>query len=243
MTNPPANNPGRLTRRLGLAGLGCCRKDRLLNAQLEGHIQAARDFIEQLALKLTISCGWLLRFQLAHLPAAGHRKQRSLLQFDRLEWLGRVRLTVGRRVGVEDAGEVGRRLGGGQDRQGEPPQLGEQRQRRHDVRDAAGLARPIGTEPVDHRLGWNAVVVSKQDAARGRFAGVVFKDVVLDRVARLVEHDPVDGARPQSAEVGCADLVGFDELEVQLHQRRQAGVAGQQSEGLAVLGAGHPHRA
>lgn len=51
--------------------------------------------------------GRLLRLQLRHLPAAGHGDQRPLLQFDRLERFGGVSLPTGRRVGVEDAGEVG----------------------------------------------------------------------------------------------------------------------------------------
>ena len=101
-------------------------------------------------LELGVGRRRLLGLHLAHLPAAGHRQQRAFLEFDRLERFGGVGLAVGRRVGVEDAGEVGGRFGSGEHRQREAPQLGEQRQRRRDVGNAAGLARPVGAEAVDH---------------------------------------------------------------------------------------------
>jgi len=55
-----------------------------------------------------------------------------------------VSLAADRGVGVEDAREVGGRLGGGDHRQGEPPQLGEQQQGQQDVCDATRLAEVVG---------------------------------------------------------------------------------------------------
>jgi hypothetical protein len=103
---------------------------------VERHVQAAGDLVEDLLLELGVGRRGLLRLQLRHLPTAGHGDERPLLQLNRLERFGGVGLAAGRRVGVEDAGEVGGRLGGGDHSEGEPPQLGEQRQRRQDVRDA-----------------------------------------------------------------------------------------------------------
>ena len=62
---------------------------------VERHVQAAGDLVQDLVLELRVGRRRLLRLQLRHLPAAGHRDERPLLQFDRLERFGRVRLAAG----------------------------------------------------------------------------------------------------------------------------------------------------
>ena len=81
---------------------------------VERHVQAAGDFVENLVLEFRIGGSRLFRLHLAHLPAARHGHERSLLQFDRFKRFGGVRLAVGRRIGVKDAGEVGGRFCGGE---------------------------------------------------------------------------------------------------------------------------------
>ena len=57
---------------------------------VERHVQAAGDLVEDLVLELGVGRRRLLRLELAHLPAAGHGHQGPAFQLDRLERLGGV---------------------------------------------------------------------------------------------------------------------------------------------------------
>ena len=83
----------------------------------------------------------LLGLDLPQLPAVRQHRGHPLLELDDVHRLDGLRLAVGRGVGVQHGREVGRRLRRGEHRQRVAPQLGEQRQRRRDLGDAAMLAR------------------------------------------------------------------------------------------------------
>ena len=129
---------------------------------VEGHVQTAGDLVEDLFLKLAVDRRRLFGVDLAELPSARQHRGHAAFEFHQVHRLDRIGLAVGRGVGVEHGREVGRRLRRGQHRQRVAPQLGEQRQGRRDLGNAAALARPVGAEVVDHRRGRHAVVVQRE---------------------------------------------------------------------------------
>jgi hypothetical protein len=104
---------------------------------------------------------------------------------------GGIRFAVGRGVGMEHGGEVGRRLRSGDHCQGVPARLGKQRQSRQGSRGCRGSApagrcgscgswRPPGPGCIERELGT-------------AIAGMAFEQTVGGRVTESVEFDAVDG--------------------------------------------------
>ncbi len=120
---------------------------------VERHVQATGDFVEDFLLEFGVAGRRLLRVHLGHLPAARHGEQGPFLQFDWFEWFGRIGLAASGSVGVQDAGEVGGRFGGGKHGERESTQLCEQRQRRRDIGNATRLPRSIAAEVVNNARG------------------------------------------------------------------------------------------
>ena len=216
---------------------------------IERHVQAAGDLVEDLALELAERCRRLLGMHLAELPSAGKHGGETLLELDLVHRLKRIGLAVGGAVGVDDGGEVGGGLGGRDRRQCVPAELREQRERRRDVRDAAELARPVRAEVVHDRRGRKRVVGREVVDGRAEHAavtGVPLEHAVGGGVAPLIQSDAVDLVVAPAAKQGRADLVGLDELEVKRDGRARrcdAGIVDQKRERLAALCPGQPHGA
>ena len=90
---------------------------------------------------------------------APEKKARPRLEFDGVHWFDGVGLAVGWRIRVENAREVGSGFRSAENGQRETSHLGEQRERRRDVANAATLVGAIHAVVVDHRRRRNAVVV------------------------------------------------------------------------------------
>ena len=129
---------------------------------IEWHVQAAGDLVQDFFLELRIRGRRLLGLNLAEFPTARENGGHAALEFHQVHRFDRVGLSVGRGVGEEDCGEVGRRLGRRQHGQRVTSQLGEQRQCWRDLGNAAALARPIRAEVMDHRGRRHAVVVERE---------------------------------------------------------------------------------
>jgi len=112
-------------------------------------------------------------------------------------------------------------LGGCDRRQRVPAELRKQRQRRRDVGNAAELARAVNAEVVHDRRCGEGVVSGKvvnRCAEHAAIARVPFEHAVGRGVALLVEGDAVNLVVAAATQQGRADLVGFDEFEVERHR-------------------------
>ena len=101
------------------------------------------------------------------------------------------------------------------------------------------LTRPVEPEEMDHCFSRQAVVVATRAK---RLARMRLQDVVLNRVASVIEHDAVDAGRIKHVEVGRTNLIRLDQPQVELNARWQQRVARQHCERLAILSTRHPHR-
>ena len=73
---------------------------------------------------------------------------------------------------------------------------------------------------MDHRGPGNAVELATHQ--REGVARMLLEHMVLDRVARFVEHDAVDSVGHQRVQVRRGYLLGLDEPQIKLDGGRQA---------------------
>lgn len=166
---------------------------RVARSDVVGHVQASSDFVEEFAFELGISRRWLLGLHLGHLPTTGHRHQGSLFELDGLEWFGRISFPVGRRIGVKDPGKVGSSFSRCKNSKREATKLCKEWQCRHDVRNASRLSWSIGSKPMQHRICWDAFIVTAGRVEA--IPGMIAQDVILDRVTRGIKNDPIHSDR------------------------------------------------
>ena len=105
-----------------------------------------------------------------------------------------------------------------------------------------GLARQAAYELVQK----HALAVATSGAAGASFRERLGKDADIAArpgIAEPVEHDAVDGVARPHVEIGRANLVRFDQPQIQLDVGGDARVAGQNRERFTVRGARHPHGA
>lgn len=213
-----------------------------MNALLERHIQTASNLVEDFLLELPISRRRLLSTHLSHLPAARHRHEGTLFELNRFERLRCICFAIRWRIRIQNAREVSGRFGGGKDRQREATKLSEQRQRGSDVGDAAGLSWSVAAEEVDHRIGWNPVVIEIV-LNQLQVARMLLENVVFGGVSKPIEHNPIDHVFKIEGQIRCCYLFGFDKPHVQIDWRVQSFVAREDRERLSIACARQPHGA
>ncbi|QDT62392.1 hypothetical protein SV7mr_49400 [Stieleria bergensis] len=205
---------------------------RIPSSDIKRHVQATSDLVEDLFFKLAVRGRWLLALHLSHLPTAGHRQQHSLFKLDRFKRFGRIGLTIRGSVGVENASEFSRSFRSCKDRKRESPQLCKQWQRRCDVRDASNLSRAIATKVMDNIRCWHGVVFIIDD--KESIAGVILQYVVRDRIPSGIEPDAIEIAARVGHQSRRGDLVGFDQLQIEVHRSFEPFVARKQSERFTI---------
>ena len=156
-----------------------------------------------------------------HAPHDGHG-------FPRVDRRGT--LAVGRHRRLQDRGEVGSSLSSSHDGERVTPQQREQLEGGHDLANPAVLARAGRVIPVQHVVGGYPIAVERPPGEER--PGVIAGDPVVNDVSVCVEPHTVHLAGVD-VPGRIADLVGFDQLHVELHAREPP-VRGEHAENLAV---------
>ncbi len=204
-----------------------------------GHVQAASDLVENLPLEHVVCGRRLLGFYLRWLPTLRREDSHVRLKLHGRHRLDLSGISAGGSIGLHHHSQVRRGLCCQNNRRCVPAKLREQWQGRQDIGQAAMLARPIGAEAVDNRLGIDTVIFSRQRSHAT--AGVPAENVVLVRIAKRVQDDPIDGRLPSQEQIGRGNLVGLDEPDVQVHSRLEAPIREEYRERFAVGRPSHSH--